>query len=78
MRSTAVHRSIVRHSVAIMPSTDPHHVQLPRKAAYEAAHQDTQIIYCGTFWQSIRTEPNGMTVITRYELVDLMNQLESK
>jgi len=51
--------------------------QVPRKMAYEAGHPDTHILYCGSFWQAITTEPNGVTVVTRYELADLLDKLET-
>jgi hypothetical protein len=60
-----------------MALTDLHDVQLPRKFAYEKSHPDTHIIYMGTFWQSIKTEPGGLTVISRDGLEELMDKLES-
>jgi hypothetical protein len=60
-----------------MALTDLHNVQIPRKIAYEKSHADTHIIYMGTFWQSIKTEPGGVTVISRDGLEELMDKLET-
>lgn len=59
-----------------MALTDLHDIQIPRKIAYEKSHQDTQVIFMGTFWQSIRTEDGGVTVISRHGLEELMDKLE--
>ena len=51
--------------------------QVPRKQAYEAAHPDVELIYRGAFWQAIIPEARGETVITRYDLRDLLDALEA-
>lgn len=51
--------------------------QVPRRGAYEAAHPDVQITCHGRWWQAVIPEQNGETVITRYELKDLLDKLEA-
>jgi hypothetical protein len=52
--------------------------QVPRRAAYEAAHPDVEIIYLGPCWQVIVHEENdGTTIITRHSLKALLDKLES-
>jgi hypothetical protein len=51
--------------------------QVPRRAAYEAAHPDVKITYYGGFWQAVIPEAAGETVITRYELKALLDKLEA-
>ena len=51
--------------------------QVPRRAAYEAAHPNTEISYHGGWWQAIIREDTGQTIITRYELKQLLDKLES-
>ena len=57
---------------------EPEYVdQVPRRAAYEAAHPNVEIIYLGPYWQAIIREDAGQTIITRYELRGLLDKLES-
>ena len=51
--------------------------QVPRRQAYEAAHPDVEIIYRGPYWKAVITEQTGQTVITRYELKDVLDKLEA-
>ena len=51
--------------------------QVPRREAYEAAHPDVEIIYRGPYWKAIVREESGETVITRYDLKDLLDKLEA-
>ena len=51
--------------------------QVPRRQAYEAAHPEVEIIYLGPHWQAIIREGEGMTVITRHGLKQLLDKLES-
>jgi len=50
--------------------------QVPRRAAYEAAHPDVEISYHGTHWRAIVREQGGGTVIVRYDLKDLLDKLD--
>ncbi len=51
--------------------------QVPRLASYRQAHPGAEIIYLGAWWQYILIEGNGLTVIVRYTLEELMDHLES-
>jgi hypothetical protein len=51
--------------------------QVPRQQAYQAAHPDVEIVYLGPAWQAIIREGAGQTIITRYELRVLLDELES-
>jgi hypothetical protein len=51
--------------------------QVPRRLAYEAAHPKTEIIYLPPCWQAIIREDDGMQVITRNSLKQLLDKLES-
>jgi hypothetical protein len=52
--------------------------QVPRRLAYEQAHPNVEIIYLGPYWQAIIHEQNdGKTIITRYNLKQLLDKLES-
>jgi hypothetical protein len=51
--------------------------QVPRRQAYEAAHPEVQITYHGLYWRAVVNEPAGRTVISRYELKDLLDKLEA-
>ena len=56
---------------------EPEYVdQVPRRQAYEAVHPNVEIIYLGRFWQAIIREDKGETIITRYELKQLLDKLE--
>jgi hypothetical protein len=50
--------------------------QVPRREAYQAAHPDVKISYHGPHWQAVIPEPSGETVITRYELRELLDSLD--
>lgn len=53
--------------------------QVPRRIAYEAAHPDVEIIYMGPWWQAIiRDGDDGLTVITRHGLKQLLDKLEER
>ena len=57
---------------------EPEYVdQVPRRAAYEAAHPNVEILYLGPYWQAIIREESGQTVITRHSLKALLDKLES-
>jgi hypothetical protein len=53
--------------------------QLPRKRAFEAQHPEAFIgmIASGT-WQARVREESGETVVTRWHLRDLMDELEKR
>ena len=51
--------------------------QVPRLASYKHAHPGAEILYLGAWWQYIRIEGNGLTVIVRYTLRELLDHLES-
>jgi hypothetical protein len=51
--------------------------QIPRKVRYEREHPDVQIIYGTDHWQAVIPVQGGQNVITRFELGDLMDELES-
>lgn len=53
--------------------------QVPRKQAFQAEHPEVLIgpVASGT-WQAVIPEEAGETVITRYELRDLLDALEEK
>ena len=52
--------------------------QVPRRAAYEAAHPDVVITYHGKYWKAVIPEPpDGSTEINRYTLKSLLDKLES-
>ncbi len=62
----------------MMVRGEPDYVdQVPRRAAYEPAHPNVEIIYMGAYWQAIIREDSGQTVITRYDLRSLLDKLES-
>ena len=62
----------------MMVRGEPEYIdQVPRRAAYEAAHPNVEIIYLGPFWQAIIREEAGQTIITRIHLRDLMDKLEA-
>ncbi len=46
----------------MMVRGEPEYIdQVPRRAAYEAAHPNVEIIYLGPFWQAIVREEAGQT-----------------
>lgn len=51
--------------------------QKPRLARFRAEHTGVLIREGFGFWQAVIPEPNGETVITRYELRELLDKLES-
>ena len=51
--------------------------QVPRLVSYKHAHPDASIIYLGAWWQYILVEGNGLTVIVRFTLRELLDKLES-
>jgi hypothetical protein len=52
--------------------------QVPRRLAYEKTHPNTEIVYISPHWQAItREDGDGLTVITRLSLGQLMDKLES-
>jgi hypothetical protein len=74
----ASHRYTWRCSVVIMERIGYPPEQSLRKAAYEAAHPDAHVLFCGTYWQAVIEEGAGsITVITRPGLADLLDKLES-
>jgi hypothetical protein len=68
-----------RGTVALMvPRGEPEYIdQVPRRAAYEAAHPAAEIIYLGPYWQAIIREGDGQTIITRRSLKALFDKLEA-
>lgn len=62
----------------MMVRGEPDYVdQVPRRAAYERAHPNVEIIYLGNYWQAIIREESGQTIISRYTLKALLDKLES-
>ncbi len=62
----------------MMVTGEPEYVdQVPRRQAYEAAHPQVEILYLGPYWQAIICEDAGKTIITRYELKILLDELEA-
>ena len=51
--------------------------QVPRRQAYEAAHPNVEIHYKGPYWKAIIGENSGQTTITRIQLRQLLDALES-
>ena len=51
--------------------------QVPRKQAYEAAHPDVQITFCGPYWRAVVPGDRGEVVITRVDLKALLDALEA-
>lgn len=51
--------------------------QVPRREAFEAAHPEVKITYHGPYWKAVITEGTGQTVVTRYELKDVLDKLEA-
>ena len=51
--------------------------QVPRRQAYEAGHPGVEISYRGPYWKAVVREEAGETVITRYDLKDLLDKLEA-
>lgn len=51
--------------------------QVPRLASYKHAHPDAEILYFGAWWQYLLIERNGMTVVIRCTLRELLDHLES-
>ena len=51
--------------------------QVPRRQAYEAGHPAVEITYRGPYWKAVVCEEAGETVITRYDLKDLLDKLEA-
>lgn len=51
--------------------------QVPRRQAFEAAHPEVEITYHGPYWKAVITEEAGQTVVTRYELKDVLDKLEA-
>ncbi len=61
----------------MMVRGEPEYVdQVPRRAAYEAAHPEVEIVYLGPCWQAIIREDACQVIITRYELRGLLDKLE--
>jgi hypothetical protein len=49
--------------------------QVPRLLAFRERHPDVTITLSG-FWRAIIPAENGETVVTRYELRDVLNKLD--
>jgi hypothetical protein len=61
----------------MMVRGEPEYIdQVPRRAAYETAHPNVEIIYLGRFWQAIVREEARQTIITRHHLKSLLDKLE--
>ena len=62
----------------MMVRGEPEYVDpVSRRAAYEAAHPEAEIIYLGPYWQAIIREGDGQTIITRHSLKGLLDKLET-
>ncbi len=59
------------------PQNDDYAAESSRRAAYEAAHPETDILYLGGFWQAILCRDRGMDIYTRFTLRELLDKLES-
>jgi hypothetical protein len=53
-----------------------HEDQVPRKLAFEAAHQNVEILYRGAYWKAVVRGGTGETVVTRIELRELLDRLD--
>ncbi len=51
--------------------------QVPRRQAYEDAHPEVEITYHGPYWKAVITDGTRQSNITRYELKDLLDNLEA-
>jgi hypothetical protein len=66
------------YDVSVTVMGEPEYVdQVPRRQAYEADHPHVEITYQGPYWKAVITEGAGQTVITRYELKDVLDRLEA-
>ena len=66
------------YGVSVPVTGEPEYAdQVPRRQAYEADHPDVKITYHGPHWKAVITEETGRTVITRYELKDVLDKLEA-
>ena len=61
----------------MVPSEPRYPDQVPRRQAYEAGHPEVEITYRGPYWKAVVREEVGETVITRYDLKDLLDKLEA-
>ena len=60
-----------------MTASEPEYPdQVPRRQAYEAAHPGVEITFHGPYWRAVVHEDNGETTVVRYELRDLLDDLE--
>ena len=56
---------------------EPEYVdQVPRREAFQVAHPEVEIIYHGPHWEAVIPSPDGQTVVTRYQLKQLLDRLE--
>ena len=51
--------------------------QVPRRQAFERAHPDVRISYLGPAWQAVIPRQDGEQVVTRFDLRELLDKLES-
>jgi hypothetical protein len=51
-------------------------VALIRREQLCTANSDLRVIAGTGYWQALITEPRGMTVITRYQLGELLDRVE--
>lgn len=66
------------YGTGMMVRGEPEYVdQVPRRAAYEAAHPNVEIIYLGSYWQAIIREEAGQIIVTRHSLKALLDKLEA-
>jgi hypothetical protein len=62
----------------MMVRGEPEYVdQVPRRAVYEAAHPNVEIIYLGPYWQAIIREEAGQVIVTRHSLKALLDKLDA-
>jgi hypothetical protein len=52
------------------------HDQVPRLLRFREAHPDVKVEYRPPAWQAIIPQPNGETVITRYNLKAILDKLD--
>ncbi len=52
--------------------------QVPRRREFEQAHPEVGITYLSTVWQAVIPQQDGEDIVTRYELSDLLDELEER
>jgi hypothetical protein len=58
-------------------SRDSHVDQVVRLEEFRKEHPDIEVSYRVSYWEAVTKQENGETIITRYELGDLLDKLEA-